>query len=294
MASAAGTRMALLTREPLATAHTTGSSRSALRPATCWALSARSSPSTPAVFREAAVVSTATSSSSVAMSSSRASRLVPWSLAAVLKRSRISANESVASGTGWPGSGLALGLHRVSSSGHPNERMGPGEMATTAPRQVYGFESPSSAGRSRSAGSCAPLGPEAVPTRVQNPHSAGTKLVDGPDQRGAPLGQRPARLGGLLDAGASTIARSPPRPPGAVPRGVARGRCRRVPERCSAGARGCACVSSSPRRTWPRAPLRRLRNPRAPARRRGASGGGSPHTGCSPAPRPTRRCRPRG
>ena len=75
MASAAGTRMALFRSEPLATAHTTGSSRSALTPATCCALSARSSPSTPAVFFVATLVSTDTSSSSVAMSSSRASRL---------------------------------------------------------------------------------------------------------------------------------------------------------------------------------------------------------------------------
>ena len=72
---AAGTRMTLLMADPLATAHTTGSSRPALTPATCWALSARSSPSTPAVFRAATLVSNATSSSPVAMSSSRANRL---------------------------------------------------------------------------------------------------------------------------------------------------------------------------------------------------------------------------
>jgi hypothetical protein len=76
MSSAAGTRMALFTSEPLATAQTTGSSRSARTPATCWALSARSSPSTPAVFLAATLVSTATSSRMVAMSSSSASRLV--------------------------------------------------------------------------------------------------------------------------------------------------------------------------------------------------------------------------
>src|SRR5262250_2925267 len=75
MASAAGTRMALFSSEPLATAHTTGSSRSARTPATCWALSARSSPRTPAVFYVATFVSTATSSSTDAMSSRRASRL---------------------------------------------------------------------------------------------------------------------------------------------------------------------------------------------------------------------------
>ncbi|EWS62406.1 hypothetical protein Y695_04368 [Hydrogenophaga sp. T4] len=37
MASAAGTRIALLSSDPLHTAHTTGSSRSALTPVTCWA-----------------------------------------------------------------------------------------------------------------------------------------------------------------------------------------------------------------------------------------------------------------
>ena len=50
MSKAAGTRMALLIIEPLATAQTTGNSRSAFTPVTCCALSARSSPSTPAVF----------------------------------------------------------------------------------------------------------------------------------------------------------------------------------------------------------------------------------------------------
>src|SRR6185369_4089994 len=64
-----------LTKEPLATAQTTGSSRSARTPDTCWAFSARSSPSTPAVFFAAASVSSATSSRTVAMSSSSASRL---------------------------------------------------------------------------------------------------------------------------------------------------------------------------------------------------------------------------
>ena len=56
ISSAAGTRIALLTSEPLATAHTTGSSRFALTPATCCAFSARSSPSTPAVFLVATLV----------------------------------------------------------------------------------------------------------------------------------------------------------------------------------------------------------------------------------------------
>src|SRR5688572_27233044 len=77
MISAAGTRIALLTTELLATAHTTGSSRSGCTPATCCALSARSSPSTPAVFLVATLVNTATSSRMLAMSSIRAIRLLP-------------------------------------------------------------------------------------------------------------------------------------------------------------------------------------------------------------------------
>src|SRR5512143_1496395 len=77
MTSAAGTRMSLFLSEPLATAHTTGSSRSAFSPATCWAFSARSSPSTPVVFWAATLVSTDTSSRMAAMSSINASRLAP-------------------------------------------------------------------------------------------------------------------------------------------------------------------------------------------------------------------------
>ena len=77
MSSAAGTRMALLMSEPLATAHTTGSSRSVRTPVTCCAFSARSSPSTPAVFLAATLVITATSSMMVAMSSISVSRLAP-------------------------------------------------------------------------------------------------------------------------------------------------------------------------------------------------------------------------
>jgi hypothetical protein len=52
----------LLTSEPLKTAQTTGSSRSARTPVTCSALSARSSPRTPAVFFAATFERTATSS----------------------------------------------------------------------------------------------------------------------------------------------------------------------------------------------------------------------------------------
>ncbi len=76
-ARAAGTRISLFLKEPMATAHTTGSSRTARTPATCCALRARSSPSTPAVFLAATLVMVATSSSTLAMSSSRARRLAP-------------------------------------------------------------------------------------------------------------------------------------------------------------------------------------------------------------------------
>src|SRR5690606_6646826 len=72
---APGTRITLLRSDPLATAQTTGSSRSARTPVTCWAFSARSSPSTPAVFFAATLLIRDTSSSRVAISSSRASRL---------------------------------------------------------------------------------------------------------------------------------------------------------------------------------------------------------------------------
>ncbi|MNR45114.1 hypothetical protein D3C85_1639320 [compost metagenome] len=75
--SAAGTRISLLMNEPLATAQTTGISRSARTPVTCWALSARSSPSTPAVFFAATLVITETSSSTVAISSINTRRLLP-------------------------------------------------------------------------------------------------------------------------------------------------------------------------------------------------------------------------
>ena len=77
IASAAGTRISLFFSEPTATAQTTGNSRSARTPFTCCAFSARSSPSTPAVFFAATLVITATSSRMVAMSSSSASKLAP-------------------------------------------------------------------------------------------------------------------------------------------------------------------------------------------------------------------------
>ena len=83
MSSAAGTSTALLISEPLATAHTTGNSRSAFTPETCWAFRARSSPSTPADFFAASLLSKATSSKTLAMSSSRVRRLpaaMPWIL----------------------------------------------------------------------------------------------------------------------------------------------------------------------------------------------------------------------
>ena len=69
MSNAAGTRAHLFTSERFATAQMTGHSRSVLTPETCSALSARSSPSTPAVFFVATFVIAATSSSSSARSS---------------------------------------------------------------------------------------------------------------------------------------------------------------------------------------------------------------------------------
>src|SRR5471032_3287579 len=77
MASADGTRISLLRNEPLATAHTTGISRSARTPLTCLALSARSSPRTPAVFFAAILVINATSSRTAAISSINTSKLLP-------------------------------------------------------------------------------------------------------------------------------------------------------------------------------------------------------------------------
>ena len=75
MSKADGTNINLFLNEPFATAQTTGSSRSALTPWTCCALSAKSSPSTPAVFCAATFVSSATSSNRVAMSSNSAKKL---------------------------------------------------------------------------------------------------------------------------------------------------------------------------------------------------------------------------
>jgi len=77
MISAVGTKISLFLKDPLATAQTTGSSRSALMPETCSAFRARSSPSTPAVFFAATLVMVATSSSRLAISSIKANRLVP-------------------------------------------------------------------------------------------------------------------------------------------------------------------------------------------------------------------------
>ena len=95
MTSAAGTKIALLMNEPLATAQTTGNSRSAFTPETCWALSARSSPSTPAVFLAATLDSKATSSSRVEMSSINASRLVAMVFQKVLSDDLRRENERV-------------------------------------------------------------------------------------------------------------------------------------------------------------------------------------------------------
>lgn len=48
---ASGTRITLLTNDPFATPQTTGNSRFARTPVTCWALRDKSSPSTPPFFR---------------------------------------------------------------------------------------------------------------------------------------------------------------------------------------------------------------------------------------------------
>ena len=80
ISNASGTSMSLLIMEPLATAQTTGNSRSACTPATCCALSAKSSPSTPAVFLAATLLITETSSSKDAISSSSINRLVAMGL----------------------------------------------------------------------------------------------------------------------------------------------------------------------------------------------------------------------
>ena len=74
---AAGAKISLFFAEPLATAQITGSSRSGLTPETCWAFSARSSPSTPAVFLVATLVIVATLSRLPAMLSISARRLPP-------------------------------------------------------------------------------------------------------------------------------------------------------------------------------------------------------------------------
>ncbi len=74
---AAGTRITLLSRDPFATAQTTGSSRSGVKPITCSALRAKSSPTTPLVFLTATLDMVATSSSSEVMSSRRARRPAP-------------------------------------------------------------------------------------------------------------------------------------------------------------------------------------------------------------------------
>ena len=80
MSSANGTKINLLTKEPLATRHTTGNSRSARTPLTCCAFNARSSPNTPAVFLAAILLMTATSSKTVAMSSNKSNKLLAIAL----------------------------------------------------------------------------------------------------------------------------------------------------------------------------------------------------------------------
>ena len=74
--NAIGTRIALLSSEPLATAQTTGSSLSGFTPLTWCAFRARSSLSTPAVFWVAVLLINATSSNSAAISSNKAKKLL--------------------------------------------------------------------------------------------------------------------------------------------------------------------------------------------------------------------------
>jgi hypothetical protein len=71
-ARAKGIMKALLRREPLVTAQTTGSSLADENPESCSAVRARSSPTTPTVFWAASLASTVTSSRTVVMSSRRA------------------------------------------------------------------------------------------------------------------------------------------------------------------------------------------------------------------------------
>ena len=84
ISSASGTRITLFRNEPFATPHTTGSSRLARTPLTCWALSERSSPSTPAVFFAASFPITEISSSKVAISSSNVNKLLPAKMVILL------------------------------------------------------------------------------------------------------------------------------------------------------------------------------------------------------------------
>ena len=82
-----------------ATAHTTGSSRSGRTSATCWALSARSSSSTPPVLPAATFVMAETSSRMLVMSSSSASKPV------ATKRLRDGRAAPIVSGHSGTGSG---------------------------------------------------------------------------------------------------------------------------------------------------------------------------------------------
>ena len=75
--NADGTRISLFLNDPCATAQTTGISRSDATPDTCCAFSAKSSPSTPAVFFAAILDINATSSNTAAMSSNSVSKLAP-------------------------------------------------------------------------------------------------------------------------------------------------------------------------------------------------------------------------
>jgi hypothetical protein len=84
ISSASGTRITLLIKEPFATPQTTGNSRFARTPVTCWAFSDKSSPRTPAVFFAASFPMTEMSSSKVAISSSNVNKLLPAKISILL------------------------------------------------------------------------------------------------------------------------------------------------------------------------------------------------------------------
>ena len=89
-ANATGKMISLFRKDPFVMAHNTGSSREAAKPVAFSAFTARSSPKMPAVFFPATLVMTATSSMSMATSSSKAKiplgmgrRYIPFNVAGI-------------------------------------------------------------------------------------------------------------------------------------------------------------------------------------------------------------------